>query len=244
MSRFILSSACVLLAISLCQAQAAAPAPQASPTAAASSASQSAQSTNQDSTIRGAFPTALVKALDSKKLKDGDTVVCQTTAVIHARSNLTIPAGAKVVGHVTQATARSKGESESSLAMTFDKIQMPGGKEIPLKGVLQAVGPGLGYDSGPDTGMAGPGTLPNGRGSDLSTMPPPSPGAVAGPNSGIHPLDNTGTRPILNAQSTGVLGLRNLQMDKDGVLTSSEKEVKLNNGTQMMIRVEIPIPVE
>lgn len=195
MSRLALSTACILLAVSLCDAQTATPAPQANPTAAASSSSQSSPAATQDSAIRGAFPTALVKSLDSKKLKDGDTVVCQTTAVLHARSGIIIPSGAKVIGRVTQAKARSKGDSDSSLAMVFDKIQMPNGTEIPLKGVLQAVAPGLGGNSGPDTGAAGAGTLPNGSGADLSTMPPPSPGAVAGPNSGIHPLSTDGPRP-------------------------------------------------
>jgi hypothetical protein len=42
----------------------------------------------------------------------------------------------------------------------------------------------------------------------------------------------------------GVLGIRNLQMDKDSVLTSSNKEVKLDSGTQMMIRAEIAVPVQ
>ncbi len=192
--------------------------------------------------MRGAFPTALVKSLDSKKLKAGDLVVCQTTAVLHFGSGMIIPAGAKVMGRVTLAKSRSKGDAESSLAMTFDQIQMPNGKDFSMKGVLQAIGPGLGFNTGPDTGAAGAGTLPNGRGADLSTMPPPSAGAVAGPNSGIHPLNNTGSRPILNAQSVGVLGLRNLQMDKDSVITSSGKEVKLDSGAQMLIRAEIPIP--
>jgi hypothetical protein len=243
MNRLAPATVSILLAISLCHAQTATPAPQTSPAATASSPLPGSQSPGQNPELRGAFPTALSKSIDSNKLKDGDTIVCRTTAVLHTRSGITIPNGTKVFGHVTQATARSKGDSDSSLAMTFDKIEMPNGKELSMKGVLQAVGPGLMGNSGPDTGAAGSGTLPNGRGADLSTMPPPSPTAVTGPNSEIRPL-NGGSRPILNAQSVGVLGLHNLQMNKESVLTSSGKEVKLDSGTQMMIRAEIQLPGE
>ncbi|MGB8889527.1 MAG: hypothetical protein WCC87_22575 [Candidatus Korobacteraceae bacterium] len=243
MGRFMLGVACLLLALSFCALQRANAAPQADSTPAASSLSQSDQGNSQDAAIRGAFPAVLIKSLDSKKLKAGDTVVCQTTAVLHGGNGMTIPNGSKVIGHVTQATARSKGDPESSLAIVFDKIQTPNG-DIPLKGVLQAVAPSLGGNSGPDTGAAAPGTIPNGRGADMSTMPPPTPGAVAGPNSGVHPLNGGGSHPILTAQSTGVLGIHNLQMDKDSVLTTSGKEVKLDSGMQMMIRAEIQPPVE
>jgi len=75
-------------------------------------------------------------------------------------------------------------------------------------------------------------------------MPPPSQGSVAGPNSGVHSLEAGGSKALLNAQSMGVLGIRNLQMDKDSVLTTPGKEVKLDSGTQMLIRAEIDVPVQ
>jgi type IV secretory pathway VirB10-like protein len=78
-----------------------------------------------------------------KKLKDGDTVVCTTVSALHSGSGMMIPSGSKVIGHITQAEARSKGDSQSSLAMVFDKIQMPNGTAIPMKGTLQAIGPSL-----------------------------------------------------------------------------------------------------
>src|SRR5262249_4782524 len=150
--------------------------------------SDSQASASNDSNIKGAFPITLSRPLDSKKLKDGDVVMCQTIGVLRSRSGLIVPSGSKVIGHITQAKARSKGDSESSLAMEFDKIQLTGGKELSMTGVVQAVGPSLGTHSGPNTGAASPGTLP-GRG-DASTMPPATSGAVAGPDSGIHPLSS------------------------------------------------------
>lgn len=212
----------------------------------AQSASPQNAPENSGNEIKGAFPITLVRNLDSKKLKEGDTVVCQTAVALHARSGLLIPTGSKVIGHVTQATARSKGNPDSTLGIVFDKIEISKGKDVPMKGTLQAVGPSLG-GGGPDTGVAGGlgmggGGSAGGTAADTATVAPPTSGGLAGPNSGIHPLD-TKSKPILNAQSQGVLGIKNLEMGKDSVLTTTNKELKLDSGTQMMIRAEIEIPV-
>src|SRR6266849_4469928 len=44
-----------------------------------------------------------------------------------------------LVGHVTQASARAKGESESSLGIVFDKAILKNGQEIPLNAGIQAI---------------------------------------------------------------------------------------------------------
>ena len=99
---------------------------------------------NPDNLIKGSFPVQLEKTLDSSKLKEGDTVVCKTVTAIRSRSGLMIPSGAKVIGHVIQAQARSKGDAESKLAIEFDKIEYAKGEEMPMKGTFQAIGPSLG----------------------------------------------------------------------------------------------------
>jgi hypothetical protein len=206
---------------------------------AATSGSQT-DASNPDSSIKGAFPISLTRPLDSKKLKDGDVVICQTMGVLRSRSGLIIPTGSKVFGHITEAKARSKGDSESSLAMVFDKVEITKGKDLPMTGVLQAVGPSLGGHSGPDTGAAGPGNLP-GHG-DASTMPQGT-SSGSGPDSGVHPLNMGGRSvPLLNSESMGVLGIKDLEMSKDSVITSSGKEVKLDTGTQLLVRAEIQVP--
>jgi len=198
---------------------------------------------NPGGEIRGSFPVTLSKSLDSKKLKDGDIVLCQTAAALHARSGFLVPSGSKVIGHVTQAQARSKGDQQSSLAMVFDKIEISKNETIPITGTLQAIAPTLGA-SGPDTAsMMGSGQMMPGRGGS-STMPPPSSGGV-GPNSGIHPVDASGgPHPILIRDSQGVLGFKGMEMDKDHVITSTGKEIKLDSGTQMMIRAEVEEPAK
>jgi len=233
MKRWFVCVVLSLLAISLCHAQDATPqssAPTPAPQAAAANPSGS------DADIKGSFPTMLVKGLDSKKVKEGDPVICQTIAALHSRSGLLIPSGAKVIGHVTLATARSKGSSDSTLAVVFDRIEVTKGKELAMKGTLQAIGQPV-QDTGPNTGAAGSNVLMGGdkSGGSAGTTPPPMASQPA--------MGNT-ARPVLIATSQGVLGLHNLQLDANGVISSPGKEVKLDNGTQMLIHAEISIPVQ
>ncbi|HKD85952.1 MAG TPA: hypothetical protein VKB58_14460 [Terriglobales bacterium] len=224
----------ILLTMAVCLAQGTAPSTQMS-SPAASASTQGASASAAEPEIRGSFGVSLIKPLDSKKMKDGDQVICQTSGTMRSRSGLLITSGTKVIGHITQAKARSKGDSDSTLGIVFDKIEVSKEKEIPFKGVLQAVGPSLG-SSGPETSVGGGAGMMAGHGGS-STMGAPA----SGPGMQI---GDTGSHPMLNSQSVGVLGIRNLQMDKDSVLTSTGKEVKLDLGTQMMIRAEIAIPVQ
>ncbi len=194
----------------------------------ASAQTSSQEQTNSPSSIRGTLPALLSKPLDSKKLKDGDPVVCEIAGQVHDQTGRFIPMRSKIIGHVTQAQARSKGDAQSSLAMVFDKVEVGKNEEIPIKGVLQAIAPSLG-NSGPDTGPAYPPGM--GNAGTQTTTPPPIPGPQAGPNAGA-------VHPMVTSESKGVLGFHNLQMDDNSVLTSTGKEVKLDSGTQMMIRAE------
>lgn len=201
-----------------------------------------------DNVIKGSFPVQLEKTLNSSKLKEGDTIVYKTVTAIHSRSGLMIPSGAKIIGHVTRAQARLKGDAESMLAIEFDKIEYGKGEEIPMKGTLQAVGPTLG-EPHPDTG-AGPHELAVAShggvasGTNLNVdLPPPAHGGSNPPSTGSMQTSgpSSGT-PILRPDSQGVLGVKNLQMSSNGALTSAGKEVKLDSGMQVMIRAEIELP--
>ncbi len=228
MKRCCLSLALALLSISIANAQSAAPQAAPNPSPSDTPASSSA------GVIKGSFPIMLPKGIDSKKLKEGDTVMCQTVTPLRTSVGI-IPSGSKVVGHVTVAKARSNGDSESTLGLAFDKIEYGKGKEATMKATLQAVGPNLGENSGPNTGAAESGVL-GGRGDA-------TPGTTAGPQS-TNPMAGPKSKPILIPTSEGVLGIKNLEMNKDGVLTSPNKEVKLDNGTQLLIRAEIQVPAQ
>src|SRR5437660_1996929 len=103
--------------------------------------SASAQNGQVNSSLAAgtAFNAALSSPVDSKKCKPGDPVNARTTEAVKSEGKTVIPKGAKVVGHVTQASARAKGESESALGIVFDRAILKRGEEIPLSVGIQAI---------------------------------------------------------------------------------------------------------
>src|SRR2546427_5138914 len=113
---------------------------QASGSASASTAASAQNAQANGSLASGtAFNAALSSPIDSKKCKPGDAVNAHTTEAVKSEGKTVIPKGAKLVGHVTQASARAKGESESALGIVFDKAILKNGQEIPLSVGIQAI---------------------------------------------------------------------------------------------------------
>src|SRR3984893_2347829 len=108
---------------------------------ASASTSASAQNGQANAALASgtAFNAALSSPIDSKKCKPGDPVNAHSTEAIKSEGKTVIPKGSKLVGHVTQASARGKGESESSLGIVFDKAILKNGEEIPLNAGIQAM---------------------------------------------------------------------------------------------------------
>jgi len=82
---------------------------------------------------------ALSAPLDSRKCKPGDPVNARTTESAKSDGKAIFPKGTKLVGHVTQASARSKGDSESALGVVFDKAILKNGEEVPVNVTIQAI---------------------------------------------------------------------------------------------------------
>jgi len=170
--------------------------------------------------IGAELPVVLAKSIDSKKLKTGDEVDAKTVAILHLTDGTVISRGAKVVGHVTQAKARSSGDAESALGIVFDKIDLPDGKDLAITAVIRAVAPNpnAGVDTGGGISYSGLNEMTEKSAMSQSTQP---------------------SVPLLNEQSVGVLGIKNLRLGADGVLTSDQKTVKLDSGMQIMVQAQI-----
>src|SRR5258708_29477594 len=108
---------------------------------ASTSTAASAQDGQENGSVASgrAFNGALSSPVDSKKCKPGDAVNAHTTEAVKSEGKTVIPKGSKLVGHVTQASARTKGESESALGIVFDKAILKNGQEIPLSAGIQAI---------------------------------------------------------------------------------------------------------
>lgn len=84
----------------------------------------------------------LSQSIDSKKAKEGDAVTAHTTEAVKSGEKVVIPKGSKLVGHITRATARAKGDADSALAVQFDRAILKNGQEMPLQVTLQALASG------------------------------------------------------------------------------------------------------
>src|SRR5258707_13981127 len=83
----------------------------------------------------------LTKSLDEKKAKSGDEVTARLTQDAKADGKVVMHKGTKLVGHVTEAQAKSKENAESKLGVVFDKAVLKGGQEMSCRGVIQDLEP-------------------------------------------------------------------------------------------------------
>jgi hypothetical protein len=122
--------------------------------AAAGNASASASKGDHSvSAGSGAATNAVLQgSLDAKKAKPGDPVQAKTTEPTSTSDHGTLPKGTRLLGHVTEAKAAGKGESQSTLSFVFDRAVLKDGREVPVNTVVHALAAaeGAGDVSGPD----------------------------------------------------------------------------------------------
>jgi hypothetical protein len=106
-----------------------------------SAASASAKQDQQSSSLAAgtAMSAELDQSVDSKKAKEGDKVTARTTEAVKSDGKVVIPKGTKLIGHVTRASARAKGDADSTLAVQFNRAVLKDGREMPLQVTLQAL---------------------------------------------------------------------------------------------------------
>lgn len=192
----------------------------------------------------------LDKTIDAKKAKPGDPVLVKTMDELESEGKVVAPRGLKIVGHVVAASAHEKG-SASRLEIAFDKLDLEHGAEVPMKATVQALAkpvsnaPPASEDTGPSTGG-----VPMGPGNRAGTAQPgggmgqaggtPHAGTMGNPAGTPGGATPAGGKISLNAE--GVLGMPELALAagpaQDSVLTSEKHNVKLESGTQMILRVE------
>ena len=203
----------------------------------------------------------LTNSLDSKKLKTGDEVKARTIDTLKSTDGRTIlPRGAQLTGHITQASARGKGQANSSLGLVIDKAILKNGQEIPLNVAIQAVAAPVNLDANSsfdDVPIGGPAQQP-GRGTVTGNKPNNVPGTLNGTTAAAGgAVDNTvnsttgiagnaagvaNSTEQLNANSHGVVGLNNLTLSaaagantQGSLITSTGKNVHLDSGTRLLL---------
>src|SRR5579871_3008366 len=81
----------------------------------------------------------LATSLDAKHSKPGDEVQARTQEDVKQNGNVVLKKGTRLVGHVSQAQAREKGQTESQLGIVFDHAVLKNGQQIPLNASIQAL---------------------------------------------------------------------------------------------------------
>ena len=130
MNRIAVSFLATLLFSIACLAQSSAETP-----AVASAAPKASVALAPGTTVQA----ELLKALDAKKAKPGDEVVAKVTQDVKADDKVLLPKGSKVMGKVTQAQGRAKGQDESTLGLIFDSAVLKDGTQVPISFTIQAM---------------------------------------------------------------------------------------------------------
>lgn len=227
-------------------------APANSPDQATSAQAQSSAAPADALAPETLLPVELSKALDAHKIKINDRIEARTATDLLAHGQIVVPRNTRIIGHVTEAKAHTKSSPDSKVGITFDRMLLKDGREVPLQLSVQAIARPLQYGYSPEGNLpradrpAGMSTAPGQRGpiGDASNSGPPSsfPGDLApipdpmAPNgSGIS------TSVPLSPTSKGVIGIKGLALDTSGsvaVLSSNTANVRLDAGTQLILRVQ------
>jgi len=200
------------------------------------------------------IPAELSKSVDAKKAKVGDPIEARTAADMLSNGKIVMPRNTKVLGHVTSVKAHSKDSPDSMVGIAFDRLVMKDGSELPLQASLQAIGAPLNAFAGSSVAGGGPdmpvapvggtgGSTAGGMGGSrtggsLPTSSNPSGGMPTAPNGTAPRGSSTGA---LSASSQGVVGIKDLSLSatpQASVVSSSTKNVHLDGGTQLMLKVQ------
>lgn len=209
----------------------------------------------------------LTHSLDAKSAKPGDQVTAKVTEDVKSDGKVVVHKGSKLVGHVTEAQARSKGSADSRLGIVFDKAVLKGGQEMSFNGAVQALAPPVSAAlsaAGDESSIvnapgptAGGGTPRSGGGGGgllggatatatgvvgaTTNIAGSATGAVNGTTGLAGGLTGQGR---LTSASQGAIGLQGLTLNsvtagsaQGSVVSSTTRNVKLESGTQMLLKV-------
>jgi hypothetical protein len=189
----------------------------------------------------------LNSSVDSKKAKAGDPITARTSEALKSTDDrLIMPRGTKIEGHITQASARNKGENEAALGIQFDKAVLKDGGEIPLNVIIQALAAPASYSAPSDLGTSP--RVGTTQTSPMRNAPNAPPGAQI-PSAGGEPESRQDApqqaQSQLDAKSRGVIGLRGITLNAEpannrpaSVVVSNGKSVRLDGGTRMLLAVQ------
>ena len=227
-------------------------------TCLAAQAPPPSENTSSEASLAGGtvLNATLNSSIDSKKAKPGEQITAHTTEAVKSRDGRTIlPNGTKLIGHITQASARGNGQEQAMLAIQFDKAVLKDKQEMPLNVVIQAIAAPAqqapssafgGGDAGRATapGASSPSNNPSMSGSRGGRSEGTSPAdSYPNDNSNGAPGNESNSAGPLPTNARGVYGLDGVRISANAngegtVLTSNAKNVHLDGGTRLLLAVQ------
>jgi hypothetical protein len=239
---------CFLLSVPLTGILLAQTSPQPGATPATPAAASQASPIPMRFTPGTQIRAQLEKPIDAKKAKVGDEVSAKTIDDLNSTPPGLAKKGCRIIGHVVE-VSQHQGDAPSIIKIAFDKMILKDGSEMPMTANIQAVGFVDDYDPTRDAqvgtntqtisrmggGPGGAGTQPGtaiGSGSGDPTQ-------YAGGRMPSGGSNNPDAKLPFNAK--GAIGMSGVSLDagsaQDSVLTAKKRNVKLENGMQMILRV-------
>lgn len=258
MAKF-LSGIVMMLALSgLSLAQSTTPAPpnQGTNNAAQAESSQTSIPATPRIAPGSVIPVQLTTTVDAKKAKTGEPVTAKVTQDLKASNGMMLlPKDTQIVGHVTEAQAKNKQDKESQVGIVFDHaVTQSGNISYPLS-IQAVISPQVfqNHPSSGDNGAAGApspsesGQMPSGQmpgGSSRGNMGGGQSAPPSGvPSGGTAQSSGANAPPRITGQTQGVVGFSHLKLETPtkatdpSVISSEKSNVKLENGTLMLLRV-------
>ena len=196
----------------------------------------------------------LTKSLESKSATAGQELTWRTISDVVTNGATVIPRGSKLVGHVSEVATKGKDEPQSVLAIVIDKAVTTGGSEIPLQAIIAAiVAPqDKSLSSDPTYGMmrSNEPKMVGANPRDAASSGELPAGSKAASTAAVATANLRGSMDepsVLNENSRGAIGYEGLSISWHlmapppiTVFASRSKNVKLEAGTQMLLRMAPP----
>jgi hypothetical protein len=190
----------------------------------------------------------LLTTVKASKAKANDPITAQTVTPLTLKDGTVIPAGSTLLGHVVKAESDSADQHISSIAVTFDAVELKKKAKVPLNlSVVSAMASAPAGASGNKLVSPSEGPLPNDHalnGHAYSVDTPSLVNDATQGHSGISDAKANGAPGSTAAHTGSVIGLPGvtLQIDDGPVavstFVSAKKNLQLDSGLQLMLVVQ------
>jgi hypothetical protein len=192
----------------------------------------------------------LLSTVKATKAKTNDPITAQTVTPLTLKDGTVIPAGSTLLGHVLKVESDSADQHISSIAVTFDAVQLKKKAKLPLNlSVVSAMASAPVGESGSKLVAPSQGPLPNDHPLDghSYSITQDTPNLINDPTQGHSGISNGGAsggqgKPTA-AHTGSVIGLPGVTLQIDdgpeavSTFVSAKKNLQLDAGLQLMLVV-------